>query len=169
MGASIFILLGSNMGDRHSNLDYGRQEISRSIGGIITASSIYKTAAWGNVDQPDFYNQVIEIHSTFSPEDLLFHLLEIEKMAGRIRREKWGPRVLDIDILFYGDFILASENLTIPHPEISNRKFTLLPLVEIAPGFIHPITHKTINQMLLECRDDLAVEKLNRLNRDTQD
>ncbi len=156
------------MGDRYTNLTYGRQEISRTIGGIITVSSIYKTAAWGNLQQPDFYNQVIKIHSTLSPEEVLFHILAIEQKAGRIRKEKWEPRVLDIDVLFYGDLIRTSKNLTIPHPEIPNRKFTLLPLAEIAPDFIHPVTQKKIDQMLLECTDELAVEKLNSLNQDSQ-
>jgi 2-amino-4-hydroxy-6-hydroxymethyldihydropteridine diphosphokinase len=160
MSASIYILLGSNLGDRPSNLSFARQEISRSIGEIITASSMYKTAAWGRLEQPDFYNQVIEINSTKSPEELLSGVLEIERKRGRIRKEKWGPRILDVDILLYGDSVIKNTDLTIPHPEIANRRFTLLPLAEIAPGLIHPVTRKSVNQMLTECPDSLAVEKL---------
>jgi 2-amino-4-hydroxy-6-hydroxymethyldihydropteridine diphosphokinase len=160
MSVSIFILLGSNLGDRLENLTYAQQEISRQVGQIITTSSIYKTAAWGNVQQPDFYNQVIEIHSVLSPEELLTHLLEIEKMAGRVRHEKWGARILDIDILFYGDLTMSDDRLTIPHPGIPDRKFTLLPMAEIAPHLIHPVFKKTIQQLLLECTDELEVEKL---------
>jgi 2-amino-4-hydroxy-6-hydroxymethyldihydropteridine diphosphokinase len=160
MSKSIFILLGSNLGDRLENITYARQEISRHIGQIITASSIYKTAAWGNVLQPDFYNQVIEIHSGLSPAELLIQVLEIEKNAGRLRNEKWGPRVLDIDILFYGDLIMSDDRLTIPHPQIPNRKFTLLPLAEIAPDLLHPVNRKTIGQLLAACTDGLLVEKL---------
>ncbi len=160
MGVEIFILLGSNLGDRLENLAHARQEIGRLAGQIITTSSIYKTAAWGNEQQPDFYNQVIKVRSALSPEELLVHVLEIEKKAGRVRNEKWGPRILDIDILFYGDLILSSDLLTIPHPEIPNRKFTLLPLAEIAPDFTHPVNRKTNNQLLTECTDVLSVEKL---------
>lgn len=160
MSTSIFILLGSNLGDRLENIAHARQEISRHIGQIITASSIYKTAAWGNVQQPDFYNQVIEIHSGLSPAELLIQVLEIEKKAGRLRNEKWGPRVLDIDILFYGDIIMSDDRLILPHPQIPYRKFTLLPLAEIAADFIHPVIHKTIGQLLIACTDHLPVEKL---------
>jgi len=169
MSIPIYILLGSNLDDRQGNLNYARQEISRLIGAIITASSIYKTAAWGNTQQPDFYNQVIEINSALSPEELLTGILEIEKKAGRVRKEKWGARIIDIDILFYGNSIITGEHLTIPHLEISNRKFTLMPLSEIAGDFIHPVTRKSINQMLAACTDELKVEKLNCLNQDNLD
>ena len=160
MNIPIFILLGSNLGDRQENLDRARQEISRSIGPIVTSSSVYKTAAWGNTHQPDFYNQVIEIHSSHGPGKLLVDTQLIEQKMGRIREEKWGPRVIDIDILFYGNSVLTSEALTIPHPEIANRKFTLLPLAEIAPDFIHPVIKKSVAQMLSACTDSLGVEKL---------
>lgn len=160
MQRSIYILLGSNLGDRKSHLNYARLEISRLAGNIITASSIYKTAAWGKTDQPPFFNQVIEIQSDLSPQELLSTILEIEKKAGRIRDEKWGARILDIDILFFGNVILSTKNLTIPHSQIAARRFTLLPLAEIAEGFIHPQTTQTIKQMLAACSDTLAVEKI---------
>ena len=160
MNDLIFILLGSNLGDRHSNLNYARLEIGRLIGKIITTSSIYKTAAWGQMEQPDFYNQVIEIRSALSPEKMLSIVKNIEKKAGRVREEKWGPRIIDIDILFYGDYIIASDTLVIPHPHIPDRRFTLLPLAEIAYDFIHPVNKKSVNQMLDACTDKLAVEKL---------
>ena len=160
MDIPIFILLGSNLGDRQENLDRARQEISRSIGEIITTSSIYKTAAWGNMDQPDFYNQVIEIRSNYDPNKLIMGTQFIEIQMGRTKKEKWGPRIIDIDILFYGDSKISNENLTIPHPEISNRRFTLLPLAEVAPGLIHPLLQKSVLQMLADCKDDLPVEKL---------
>jgi 2-amino-4-hydroxy-6-hydroxymethyldihydropteridine diphosphokinase len=169
MNKSIFILLGSNLGDRNSNLSYARQEISRSIGEIVTVSSIYKTAAWGKTEQPAFYNQVIEIKSVLIPEKMLSGILEIEKKVGRARGEKWGPRIIDIDILFYKDDVLSTETLIIPHPRIPDRKFTLLPLSEIAGNLKHPVTGKTVNEMLAMCTDDLLVEKLNSLNQDTPD
>ena len=160
MGTQIFILLGSNLGDRQENLDRARQEISRSVGEIITTSSIYKTAAWGNTLQPDFYNQVIEIRSAHNPANLISSTQLIEQKMGRIREEKWGPRIIDIDILFYGDTIISIENLTIPHPEISNRRFTLLPLAEIASHFAHPVFKKSVLQLLEDCKDNLPVEKI---------
>jgi 2-amino-4-hydroxy-6-hydroxymethyldihydropteridine diphosphokinase len=160
MGAQIFILLGSNLGDRQENLDRARHEISRSVGEIITTSSVYKTAAWGNTHQPDFYNQVIEIRSAPDPGKLISDTQMIEQKMGRTREEKWGPRIIDIDILFYGDSVFSNENLTIPHPEISNRKFTLMPLAEVAPDFIHPVFKKSVLQLLEDCDDDLPVEKI---------
>jgi len=160
MDTPIFILLGSNLGDRQKNLDQARQEISRNIGEIITTSSIYKTAAWGNTHQPEFYNQVIEIRSLHDPAQLILDTQLIEQNMGRIRKEKWGPRIIDIDILFYGDSVSSTERLTIPHPEIANRRFTLLPLAEVAPDFIHPLLKKSVLQLLEVCKDELAVEKL---------
>jgi 2-amino-4-hydroxy-6-hydroxymethyldihydropteridine diphosphokinase len=160
MSASVYLLLGSNLGDRLQHLQFGQREISRLVGQIVTTSSVYKTAAWGEVQQPDFYNQVISINTLLKPVALLDLILAIEKEAGRIREEKWGPRTLDIDILFYDDQVVSSNRLTIPHPEIQNRKFTLLPLDEIAHGLIHPVLKKTVGQLLLDTRDELPVEKL---------
>lgn len=160
MNNSIFILLGSNLGDRDSNLRYAQQEISRSIGEIVTVSSIYKTAAWGKTEQPDFYNQVLEITSTLTPEKMLSGILEIEKKAGRVRDTKWGPRIIDIDILFYKDVVISTETLTVPHPRIPDRKFTLLPLSEIAGDLKHPVTGKTISDLLAACTDVLLVERV---------
>ena len=160
MNIPILILLGSNLGDRQENLDQARQEISRFVGEIITTSSIYKTAAWGNTQQPDFYNQVIEIRSPHDPHQLILATQKIEQTMGRIRKEKWGPRIIDIDMLFYGDSIISNENLTIPHPEISNRRFTLLPLAEVAPDFMHPVLKKNVHQLLKACKDNLPVEKI---------
>src|SRR5688572_5490648 len=100
MSVPILILLGSNLGDRQENLDRARQEISRFVGEIITTSSIYKTAAWGNTQQPDFYNQVIKTRSSHDPYKLILATQKIEQNIGRTRKEKWGPRIIDIDILF---------------------------------------------------------------------
>lgn len=160
MSVPIYLLLGSNLGDRLENITRARQEISRHVGPIITTSSLYKTAAWGKTEQPDFYNQVLELTTILSPYALLNKILEIEKHVGRVRNERWGPRIMDIDILFYGDMIVSTEYLTIPHPEIQNRKFTLLPLAEIARNLIHPKIKKTIQEILLESDDTLPVEKL---------
>jgi len=160
MDNPIFILLGSNLGDRQKNLDQARQEISRSVGDIITTSATYKTAAWGNKQQPDFYNQVIEIRSSHDPYKLISDTQLIEEKMGRIRKEKWGPRIIDIDILFYGDAVISNEKITIPHPEIPNRRFTLLPLSEVDPDFIHPVLNRSVVQLLEDCKDELLVEKI---------
>jgi 2-amino-4-hydroxy-6-hydroxymethyldihydropteridine diphosphokinase len=155
-----FLLLGTNQGERVLNLEEAKTKISRELGPIITASSIYKTAAWGLVNQPDFYNQVIVVNTVCDPVKTLSILQGIEKQLGRVRVEKWGPRIIDIDILFFNDAILDSPTLKIPHPEIQNRMFTLKPLVEVAENLIHPVFNKSLRQLLEDCIDQLAVEKI---------
>lgn len=157
MNNGIFLLLGSNLGDRSEHLATARALIESKAGKIIKTSAIYQTAAWGKTDQPDFYNQVIEIETILSPDDLLKTTLGIEVDMGRVRTETWGARTIDIDILLYSDIIVEHEHLIIPHPRMNNRKFTLIPLAEIAPGVIHPITQKTIRELLAICTDDLNV------------
>lgn len=157
---TIYLLLGSNLGDRYRNLDLARQQISRQIGTLVTQSSVYKTAAWGKTNQPAFYNQVVAVKTVLSPRKALERLQSIEEALGRTRAEKWGPRIMDIDILFWGDQIVNEPNLTIPHPGIPQRRFTLMPLVEIRKDFIHPILQRDMKALLEECTDSLSVEKL---------
>jgi 2-amino-4-hydroxy-6-hydroxymethyldihydropteridine diphosphokinase len=157
---TIYLLLGSNLGDRYRNLDLARQQISRQIGTLVTQSSVYKTAAWGKTNQPAFYNQVVAVKTVLSPRKALEILQSIEEALGRTRAEKWGPRIMDIDILFWGDQIVNEPNLTIPHPGIPQRRFTLMPLVEIRKDFIHPILRRDMKALLEECTDSLSVEKL---------
>ena len=156
----IFLLLGTNLGNRSGNLSLAMQKIKDVAGKIIAFSSLYSTAAWGNVTQPDFYNQVIEIETNLEPHRLLETLLEIEKDMGRIRTEKWGPRTIDIDILFYDQRVINSPTLVVPHPGIPDRKFTLVPLQELAPEFQHPVSKKTVRTLLGECQDQTRVEKI---------
>ena len=160
MNNGIFLLLGSNEGDGRHNLREAERRVGAQAGEIVARSSLYKTAAWGLTGQPDFYNRVVEIRSTHSPERLLEIVLIIEKDMGRVRREKWGPRLIDIDILFYGKEIRSSADLVIPHPGIPERRFVLVPLAEMAPAFVHPTLNKTVAEMLAECADRLAVERL---------
>lgn len=155
-----YLLIGSNLGNRTEHLALARQEISRLLGPIITQSSIYKTAAWGKTTQPDFYNQVIVVTSTLLPHQALTEIQKIEERLGRFRVEKWGARTIDIDILFWGETIVQDNDLTIPHPEISTRRFTLIPLAEVAPSRIHPILNMSISDLLAICPDTLPVEKL---------
>ena len=155
-----FLLTGGNLGDRLQNLSQAAKLVELSCGKIIRASSIYKTAAWGFADQPDFYNQALQLETHLSPEKLMQKLLEIEKEMGRKRSVKMGPRIIDIDILLVDDFIINSKPLIIPHPRLAERRFALLPLAEIASEFVHPIYKKTIQQLLNECKDTLAVHKI---------
>ena len=160
MNNGIFLLLGTNLGNRLKNLDTSKQLISKEIGAIERISSVYKTAPWGKTDQPDFYNQVIEIKSEYTPDILLSKILQIENTMGRLRKEKWGPRVIDIDILFFNRIVLNKPGLTLPHPALHERKFALMPMAEIDPEFNHPVFEKSISKLLFECTDNLPVERL---------
>ena len=157
---SIYLLLGSNQGDRLTNLKEARQLLNERIGGLVRSSSLYLTAAWGDIAQPNFYNQVVETKTALSPADVLKNVLEIELLMGRTRREKWGPRLIDIDILYYSDLKLDTQTLVIPHPQIQNRRFALEPLTEIAPDFIHPVLKATQQELLERCTDRLAVTRI---------
>lgn len=127
---------------------------------MTAVSSLYETAAWGIEEQPSFLNQVIAIKTKFEALELLQLVLHIEKLAGRQRDIKWGQRTLDIDILLFNNEIINTPQLTVPHPFLPERRFTLTPLCEIAPHIIHPVLQKTIQQLLEECPDTLGVKKL---------
>ncbi|MEQ1588579.1 MAG: 2-amino-4-hydroxy-6-hydroxymethyldihydropteridine diphosphokinase [Cyclobacteriaceae bacterium] len=150
-----FLLLGGNLGDRKSNLERAAQLIGKRISFITARSALYETKPWGKTDQPDFLNQVLLLKTDLSPEHILKTVLTIEHDMGRIRKEKWGARLIDIDLLYVGNQILHSENLTLPHPGIAQRRFVLEPLAELAPDFIHPVLNKSHRQLLTECMDTL--------------
>ncbi|MGN7889595.1 2-amino-4-hydroxy-6-hydroxymethyldihydropteridine diphosphokinase [Dyadobacter sp. 22481] len=156
----VFLLLGSNLGDRPQVLAAAREAIGEQAGSIAGQSAIYETAPWGITDQPAFLNQVIEISTSLLPEDLLRIILNIEHDLGRVRYERWGARVIDIDILYFGQTVLDSARLTLPHPRIQDRRFVLAPLAEIAPAFLHPLLQKTSSQLLEECPDTSVVSKI---------
>jgi 2-amino-4-hydroxy-6-hydroxymethyldihydropteridine diphosphokinase len=151
--------MGGNMGDRLANLENARAAIQEQVGNILSYSSIYETAAWGMEDQAAFLNQALMINTPFDASELLENLLKIEKAMGRIRNQPLGPRTIDLDIIFFNDQILDTENLTIPHPHMQKRNFVLTPLNEIAPDYIHPIFKKSINQLLIDCTDKLLCIK----------
>ena len=154
-----FLLIGGNLGDRIKNLAAAKEGIAQHCGTIIQTSAIYETAAWGVEDQPPFLNQAIELQTFSKPHALLHGLLDVEKALGRVREKRYGPRLIDIDILLYDDLILEEPDLKIPHPELQNRRFALTCLADIAPNFIHPLFQKSIAQLLAECADPLAVHK----------
>jgi len=153
----VFFLLGSNLGDRLDNLFNASNFIELKIGKIFRKSSIYETEPFGNKNQPYYLNQVVSVLSDPSPHDLLDITMNIEKSMGRIRKEKWEEREIDIDILFYGDQIIKESYLSIPHSGIEFRRFTLVPLDEIIPFFNHPSIDKQVNELLNNSEDPLVV------------
>jgi 2-amino-4-hydroxy-6-hydroxymethyldihydropteridine diphosphokinase len=153
----IFLLLGSNMGNRTAVLINAIKALEDNGISIVKKSSVYETAAWGKTDQQSFLNQVLQIDTSLTPQSLLKVVLRIELELGRVRKVKWGERLIDIDILYYNDLILKDEDLEIPHAGIPQRRFTLIPLVEIEPDLIHPVSHMTQSELLDNCTDDLEV------------
>jgi len=149
----VFLGLGSNLGNREENLLMAQKLIEEKVGKVRSKSSIYETAAWGITEQNAFLNQVLEIETVFSPSAVLHLLLKIEKDMGRIREIKWGERSIDIDVLYFNNVILSTENLVVPHPFIPERKFVLVPLCEIAPVFIHPKLKQSNLELLEKCQD----------------
>jgi len=160
MTDGIYLLLGSNIGDRRKMISDACEQIRELAGEIIKYSGIYETEAWGKTSQPPFLNQVVEILSELTPKQLLTTLQLIENNLGRVRREKWDERTIDIDVLYYGNLTLQDQYLSIPHPEIPSRRFTLVPLVEIAADFVNPLLLKNNAELLSECKDDLKVNYL---------
>jgi len=160
MPNKVFLLTGSNVGDSSALLNEAKLAIKKQVGEIEAASHLYKTAPWGNTNQQDFLNQVLAVNTNLSAYDVLKTILNIELSMGRIREEKWAPRTIDIDILFFNTEIIQQENLIVPHPLLHQRRFTLVPLAEIAPYYVHPILHQTNTQLLQQCPDDNIVEKL---------
>jgi 2-amino-4-hydroxy-6-hydroxymethyldihydropteridine diphosphokinase len=159
MQKKVYLLLGSNLGDRAGNLRRASASLQESVGDILNSSSVYQTEPWGLTAQPAFLNQVIVLDCGLSAKDLLYAAKQIEQNLGRESGERWGPRQLDIDILFFGDDIIHEPDLVVPHPGIVSRRFTLVPLCEIAADFVHPALKKTCEQLLKECPDSLKVER----------
>ncbi len=154
-----YLLLGSNMGNSEKQLLAAQKHIEKKVGNIIRRSSIYQTAAWGKTDQPDFLNQVIIVETILDASTTMSAILLIEKNMGRIRTQKNAPRIIDIDILFFNKAVIEQATLIVPHPQLQNRRFVLIPLNELSANFIHPVNQKTIHQLLRVCPDKLAVKK----------
>ncbi|MFN8303722.1 MAG: 2-amino-4-hydroxy-6-hydroxymethyldihydropteridine diphosphokinase [Saprospiraceae bacterium] len=156
----VYLSLGSNMGDRAANIRSASGLINKLIGKIARKSHLYETQPWGKTDQDPFLNQVIMVNTALDPRGLLDTIAKIERELGRERREKWGPRTIDVDVLFYGRRIVRDKGLEIPHPELHKRAFVLVPLLEIAPEFVHPVLKQAIDELYMNCDDQSDVVML---------
>lgn len=152
-----YLLTGSNEGDRYQQLSSAGNLIEKQAGKVVQASSIYETEAWGKEGLPPHLNQALQLETTFAPENLLKILQQIETQLGRVRKEKWGVRKIDIDIIYFENRIINRPELQIPHPFLHLRRFTLVPLAEISPDFQHPQFLKTNAALLAELQDPLKV------------
>lgn len=156
----VFLGLGSNLGNRAEYIDAAINEIgSLKDTKLINKASLYETEPWGFKEQPDFINSAVEIETSLSAEELFIGVKEIEQKLKRQNIGRWQEREIDIDILFYGDEIIRTEKINIPHKEIENRKFVLIPMNELAPDFIHPVFNETITGLLNKSKDSLVVKK----------
>ncbi len=172
MNQSVILLLGSNRGDREKNLLAACAGIQQVIGQVLRISSVYETEPWGFEDNISFYNQALEVETSLSPSEILDGINDIEKNLGRMREVascgpdcgcasgSYAPRTIDIDILFYGSRIIFTEELMIPHPRLHERRFTLVPLDEIASAFVHPVYKKVVSVLLSECTDTCEVKRI---------
>lgn len=151
MADKIFLGLGSNKGDRNQYLLKAVEKINSSVNcRVINSSSVYETTPFGDIEQPNYFNAVIEIESGYSAHKLFELIKKIEVDLGRTPSDKkWGPREIDIDILFYNQLIYNKDNLIIPHSEILKRDFVLVPLIEIVPDFVHPVEKKRMNEITI--------------------
>ena len=157
---SIYLSTGSNLGPSIEILEMANCLIQKHIGNIKLKSAFYKTAAWGNTNQPDFINQVLNVHTLFTPLIILKKIEKIERELGRLRVEKWGPRIIDIDILLYDNEIIKTAELEIPHPEMLNRNFVLKPLLEIASKLIMPNSKQPLKELAKKNTDILPILRL---------
>ncbi|RLJ80175.1 2-amino-4-hydroxy-6-hydroxymethyldihydropteridine diphosphokinase [Pedobacter alluvionis] len=159
--STAYLLLGGNLGNREANLKKAIELLNDKIGKVITSSSLYETAAWGKTDQPAFLNQAIALQTNLSALEVLDLALSIEQELGRVRKDKWGERLIDIDLILFGDQIInIPDKLQVPHPHMQDRKFVMEPLAEIAPEVIHPVLGETILSICRNINDPLEVKKL---------
>lgn len=155
--SQVILHLGSNQGDRFHHLEEAQRQIHIRIGAIQKRSFIYQTAAWGHTDQAHFLNLALLVETDLSPHTTLDTALQIEQAAGRQRLLQWGPRPLDIDLIFFDELVLESPRLILPHPWMAQRRFVLVPLADIIPNWIHPVLQKDVHTLLLECDDSSEV------------
>ena len=154
---TVYLLMGTNLGNREDNLKQSQSLIEQHIGSIKQASRLYETQAWGKTNQPDFINQALEVRTPQRAYDVLKNIFKIEKEMGRVRAEKWADRIIDIDILLFNEEIIDEPELKIPHPHLHERNFALVPLMEIAGEVEHPVLKLPIEEIYFECTDTLDV------------
>ncbi len=152
MPRQVYLGLGSNLGDRAGFMRHACASLPPEVN-LLRASQIYETPPWGYTDQPAFLNQVVEVETGLEPEELLAKLKAVENDLGRVKNFRYGPRCIDLDILFYGSRIFQSDQLTIPHPALAERAFVLVPMHELDPDFIHPQLNKSIAELLAALND----------------
>lgn len=152
MQTEVILSLGGNKGDREKLLFRAIESLNDHFQ-LLKVSKIYQTSAWGGIAKGDFLNQIAVISTEFGPDQVLEILQGIEADLGRKREEPWGDRTMDIDILYFGDQVIHTDLLQVPHPFIAERKFVLVPLAEILPEKLHPITKKSTSEILEECND----------------
>ncbi len=156
----VYLILGTNLGDRFNHLEKARIKIEEYIGTISKISSVYETEPWHVDHQPFYLNQAIEVFSPLSPLEVLQEIHIIERELGRVRQKKYDSRTIDIDIAFWDNLIMDENNLQIPHPRIHLRKFALIPLMELNRSILHPVLKQTVEKIFEQCKDDSKVVKI---------
>ncbi len=159
--ARLFLLLGGNLGDKAQIFKSAEESLAKELGPVVQRSAIYETEPWGFECEDLFWNQVLVIETSLNPEEVLLHTKSIELQLGRVRKaDRYTSRLIDIDLLFYDDLVMNEEKLVLPHPRMIDRRFVLIPLLEVAPDFVHPVFQKDIQALLDECSDKLEVKRL---------
>jgi len=159
--STAYLLLGGNLGNREANLAQAIALLNAQVGEVISVSGLYETAAWGKTDQPAFLNQAVVLQTNLTALEVLTQALAIEQELGRVRKDKWGERLIDIDLILFGNEIIdIPDKLQVPHPHMQNRRFVMEPLAEIAPEVIHPVLGQSMLSISQNINDPLPVKRL---------